>query len=329
MSNGQPRVPPIVSVVARSKTDKTTFLEALIPALKKQDLSVAVVKHHHHTSSFDTPGKDTHRIAEAGADLVLGISPVQVATFSREDGSSDLDSVIARYCTGYDLVLTEGYKRGDFPKIEVHRAERSGELLCDFDEMLALVTDARDTRSQRRLTGADSSGRRMHRAHEHPRGRSTPPITPPAVPEQPPPIHQTANGLPTYPHTLTILRKGGNTVIVPLAPRTALNVYLAIGERIEGPIFLSDSGGRMNRHQAARVVRRLARHAGIDKTISPHSLRHSFITAALDAGVPLRDVQEAASHADPRTTMRYDRARRSLNRHATYIVATFVAGASR
>ena len=99
-------------------------------------------------------------------------------------------------------------------------------------------------------------------------------------------------------HTLTIVRKGGNTVIVPLAPRTARNVYLAIGERIEGPIFLSDSGGRMNRHQAARVVRRLARHAGIDKTISPHSLRHSFITAALDAGVPLRDVQEAASHAD-------------------------------
>jgi hypothetical protein len=49
-------------------------------------------------------------------------------------------------------------------------------------------------------------------------------------------------------------------------------------------------------------------------------------TAALDAGVPLRDVQEAASHADPRTTMRYDRARVSLDRHATYIVATYIAG---
>ena len=71
------------------------------------------------------------------------------------------------------------------------------------------------------------------------------------------------------------------------------------------------------------------RRAGIDKRISPHSLRHSFITAALDAGVPLRDVQEAASHSDPRTTMRYDRGRGSLDRHATYIVSTFVAGASR
>jgi site-specific recombinase XerD len=69
--------------------------------------------------------------------------------------------------------------------------------------------------------------------------------------------------------------------------------------------------------------------AGITKRISPHSLRHSFITAALDAGVTLRDVQEAASHADPRTTMRYDRARHSLDRHATYIVAAYVAGASR
>jgi site-specific recombinase XerD len=136
-------------------------------------------------------------------------------------------------------------------------------------------------------------------------------------------------GLERGHHTLRITRKGGKIVIVPLAPRTARTVYLAIGERNEGPIFVTDTGERMNRHQAARVVRRLARHAGIDKTISPHSLRHSFITAALDAGVPLRDVQEAASHADPRTTMRYDRARRSLDRHATYIVATFVAGASR
>jgi integrase/recombinase XerD len=85
----------------------------------------------------------------------------------------------------------------------------------------------------------------------------------------------------------------------------------------------------MNRHQAARVVRRLAKQAGIDIVISTHSLRDILITVAFEAGVPPRDVQEAASHADPRTTMRYDRARRSLDRHATSIVATSVAGASR
>ena len=130
--------------------------------------------------------------------------------------------------------------------------------------------------------------------------------------------------------TLFVHRKGHKSATIPLAPRTATSLDLYIGERTSGPIFLNAEGDRrLNRHAAARVVRRLAKAAGIDKRISPHSLRHSFITAALDAGVPLRDVQEAASHADPRTTMRYDRGRGSLDRHATYIVATFVAGASR
>jgi integrase len=105
-------------------------------------------------------------------------------------------------------------------------------------------------------------------------------------------------------------------------------VDLYIGERASGPIFLGAKGGRMDRYAADRMVKRLVSRAGIAKRISPHSLRYSFITAALDA-VPLRDVQEAASHANPRTTMRYDRGRGSLDRHATYIVVTFVAGASR
>jgi integrase/recombinase XerD len=73
----------------------------------------------------------------------------------------------------------------------------------------------------------------------------------------------------------------------------------------------------------------VTRRVGIIKHVGPETLRHAFITAALDAGVLLRDVQEAASHADSRTTMRYDRARTSLDRHATYIVATYVAGAAR
>jgi integrase/recombinase XerD len=129
--------------------------------------------------------------------------------------------------------------------------------------------------------------------------------------------------------TLTIIRKGGKVATIPLAPRTARAIDLAIGERREGPIFLAPSGRRLDRHGAGRIVRRIARRAGITKPVGPHTLRHAFITAALDAGVPLRDVQEAASHADPRTTMRYDRARGSLDRHATYIVAAYVAGAAR
>ena len=129
--------------------------------------------------------------------------------------------------------------------------------------------------------------------------------------------------------TLRIVRKGGKHVTIPLAPRTARALDLYVGERTVGPIFLTVDGHRLSRAAADRTVKRFARRAGIIKRISPHSLRHSFITAALDAGVPLRDVQEAASHADPRTTMRYDRGRQSLDRHATYIVAAFLAGAAR
>jgi integrase/recombinase XerD len=125
-----------------------------------------------------------------------------------------------------------------------------------------------------------------------------------------------------------ITRKGGKVVTIPLAPRTARAIDLAVGERSEGPIFLASEGGRLDRHGAARMVRRVACRAGITKPVGPHTLQYAFITAALDAGVPLRDVQEAASHADPRTTMRYDRALGSLDRHATHIAAAYLAGAA-
>ncbi|MDQ2873638.1 MAG: tyrosine-type recombinase/integrase [Actinomycetota bacterium] len=138
-----------------------------------------------------------------------------------------------------------------------------------------------------------------------------------------------APGIERGHRTLVITRKGGKVVTIPLAPRTARAIDLAISERCEGPVFLTAAGRRLDRHGAGRIVRRVARRAGISKNVGPHTLRHAFITAALDAGVPLRDVQEAASHADPRTTMRYDRARASLDRHATYIVAAYVAGAAR
>ena len=134
-------------------------------------------------------------------------------------------------------------------------------------------------------------------------------------------------GLERGHRTLAITRscQGGKVVTIPLAPRTARAIDLAVG----GPVFLAADGRRLGRHGAGRIVRKAARRAGTGKSITPHTLRHAFSTAALDAGVPLRDVQEAASHADPRTTMRHDRARGSLDRHATCIVAGYVAGAAR
>jgi len=134
-------------------------------------------------------------------------------------------------------------------------------------------------------------------------------------------------GLERGHHTLVVDRKGGKRAIIPLAPRTYRAILHLIDERTSGPILLGNNG-RLDRFEAYRIVRRIAKKAGIAHQVHPHSLRHAFITAALDAGVPLRDVQEAASHADPRTTMRYDRNRVSLDRHAAYTVATFVAGAT-
>lgn len=125
--------------------------------------------------------------------------------------------------------------------------------------------------------------------------------------------------------TLTITRKGGRRALVPLAPVTAEAIDEYLAGRSEGPLFVTRSGARVDRFAAVKVVKRLARAAGIDRNVSPHSLRHAFVTAALDAGVSLRDVQDAAGHADPRTTRRYDRGRYNLDRHPTYAVAGVLA----
>ncbi|HEX3962302.1 MAG TPA: tyrosine-type recombinase/integrase [Trebonia sp.] len=84
--------------------------------------------------------------------------------------------------------------------------------------------------------------------------------------------------------TLVVTRKGGKVVAVPLAPRTARAINLAVGERCEGPVSLRPDGRRLDRHGANRIARRTARRTGIGKRVGPHTLRHAFITAALDAG---------------------------------------------
>ena len=101
---------------------------------------------------------------------------------------------------------------------------------------------------------------------------------------------------------------------------------IAVDGRHDGPILRNTHGARMNRHAATRRLKHLAAAAGIRMPrISPHMLRNTFVTTMLDAGVSLRDVQIAARHADPRTTMRYDRARKNLDRHPNYILAAYMA----
>ena len=126
---------------------------------------------------------------------------------------------------------------------------------------------------------------------------------------------------------LRLRRKGGRGATVPLSAPVAhaLTTYLA--GRTAGPIFITRTGRRVDEPAAWRLIRRLARHAELPQAdrINPHTLRHAFVTAALDAGVSLRDVQDGAGHLDPRTTRRYDRARYNLDRHATYAVTAYLA----
>jgi site-specific recombinase XerD len=137
---------------------------------------------------------------------------------------------------------------------------------------------------------------------------------------------------------LRVTRKGARKAKVPLTPATgaALDAYLtgrarraalADVHQLAGPLLATATGGRLRQSHLWELVRRLARDAGIEswQELSPHSLRHSAITFALDAGAALRDVQDYAGHKDPRTTRRYDHARDSLDRNAAYAVAAYLA----
>jgi integrase/recombinase XerD len=125
---------------------------------------------------------------------------------------------------------------------------------------------------------------------------------------------------------LRVTGKGGKVVLTPLPPAVARAIDRAVDGRASGPILRTGRGTRMDRHCATRRLHHLAEVGGVHAArMHPHMLRHTFVTTMLDAGVDLRDVQIAARHADPRTTMRYDRARKNLDRHPNYILAAYMA----
>lgn len=133
--------PPIVAVVGKSNAGKTTFLEKLIRELKTRNIKVGTIKHDVHGFDIDKPGKDTWRHAQAGADSVIISSPAKVALIRKVEEEMSLDQAAA-LLGGVDIVLVEGYKRSDKPKIEINRSVHSLELLCNPEELLAVVSDA-------------------------------------------------------------------------------------------------------------------------------------------------------------------------------------------
>ncbi|MEW6624378.1 MAG: molybdopterin-guanine dinucleotide biosynthesis protein B [Bacillota bacterium] len=130
----------IVSFVGRSNVGKTTHLEKVIKEIKSRGYKVAIIKHDVHGFEIDTPGKDTWRHAQAGADTVVISSPHKLAIIEKVPAERTLDE-IAKQIQDVDLIITEGYKRGNKPKVEIVRKERSSEPLCHKEELVALVTD--------------------------------------------------------------------------------------------------------------------------------------------------------------------------------------------
>ncbi len=131
---------PVVSVVGKSDSGKTTLLEKLLREAKRRGWRVATIKHDVHGFEMDQPGKDTWRHAQAGADMVVISSPQKIAILESVAQEQLLDDVIARI-RGVDLIFTEGYKRENKPKIEVFRSVRHKELLCEPSELLAIASD--------------------------------------------------------------------------------------------------------------------------------------------------------------------------------------------
>jgi molybdopterin-guanine dinucleotide biosynthesis protein B len=131
---------PIISIVGKSGVGKTTALERVIGELKRRGYKVGTVKHDTHGFDLDKPGKDSWRHAQAGSDAVVISGPHKMALIRQLEAEMPLDEIV-RLMGNVDLVITEGYKRGDKPKIEVTRRERGIELLCQPEELIGIMTD--------------------------------------------------------------------------------------------------------------------------------------------------------------------------------------------
>ena len=133
-------LPPVISIVGKSESGKTTLIERLIPEFKRRGYRIGIVKHAHHGFDMDRKGKDSYRHRQAGADTVMIASPGQIAMIKNVAGEC-LDDLLP-YFNDMDLLITEGFKSDRAPKIEIFRAERHLHPAClEDDTLLAMVSD--------------------------------------------------------------------------------------------------------------------------------------------------------------------------------------------
>lgn len=138
------RQPPLVCFVGKKNSGKTTFLEKLTLLLKSRGLNVAFIKHDVHGFEMDSMGTDTWRLTQAGAREVAISSPEAFATIRRVDHEVDLDEIYNGIGRGVDIVIAEGFKSSAMDKIEISRSQRSTALVCEEDDLLAVISDRPD-----------------------------------------------------------------------------------------------------------------------------------------------------------------------------------------
>jgi molybdopterin-guanine dinucleotide biosynthesis protein B len=150
-------MPPIVSIVGKSESGKTTLLEKLIKELKSRGYKVATVKHAPNESSFDEPGKDSWRHVQAGSEAAVISSSdklVLIKPLGAEAGFEQLAHLLGE---DYDIILAEGFKASDAPKIEVHR-KQAGPLLPKARKLIAIATDEPLDTKTRQFSLDDAKG---------------------------------------------------------------------------------------------------------------------------------------------------------------------------
>ena len=132
---------PIISIVGKSHSGKTTLLEGLITELKKRGYKIAVIKHAGENFELDKEGKDSWRFSQAGGELVAISSPHKFAVIKQVAHDLSPQELSRLIDWDYDLILTEGFRQSSTLKIEVYQAEEGEELLCSPKQLLAVVTD--------------------------------------------------------------------------------------------------------------------------------------------------------------------------------------------
>src|SRR3990172_7394920 len=133
---------PVISIVGRSNSGKTTLIVKLVKELKSRGYKVATIKHSHHHFELDTEGKDSWLHTQAGADAVVVASQNMMGIMRQSPKEPSLAEIINTYLQDVDIIIVEGYKAEAVPKIEVFRSEISTELVCKNDKnIIAVVGD--------------------------------------------------------------------------------------------------------------------------------------------------------------------------------------------